>query len=53
MRLLEAAKRDERQAPGNYKRLLRVLHSPREKRIVRGIITDEKKHLNLLKTIRR
>ena len=46
-------KNDERKAPSEYKRLLRQLSSPREKRIVRGIIKDEKRHLRVLKTIRR
>lgn len=46
-------KKDERRAPGDYRKLLHHVQSPRSKRIIHGIIKDEKRHLKLLKRIKR
>lgn len=52
MKLLQAAKKDEKAAPGQYAKLLKTLTSPKDKKIVTRIISDEKRHLRLLKTIK-
>ena len=40
--------RDEKKAPHDYSKLLKQMHSPREKAVIRSIIKDERKHKRLL-----
>lgn len=52
MKILTYLKKDEKAAPRSYSKLLKKVTTKRDKRIVRGIIKDERRHLKLLKTIR-
>ncbi len=51
--LLTEAMRDERKAPGEYKKLAKTLKGKRDKKTIRAIIKDEKRHLKLLQKIRK
>ena len=48
---LRTAIKDERLAPRDYVKLRRSLKSPRDKRVISGIIKQEKAHLVKLKKI--
>lgn len=44
---------DERSAPGKYRRLIKNLKYKSDRKIIRGIIHQEQRHLKLLKHIKR
>lgn len=43
------ALRDEKKAPKEYRRLLKEIKDPKAKRVIRGIIKDERRHYKLLR----
>ena len=45
---IEALK-DEKRAPAEYKRLLKSIKDPKDRKVIRGIIRDERRHYKLLK----
>jgi rubrerythrin len=49
---LNEAMKDEKQAPIMYKKLVNTLNTKRDKKIVHGIIKQEREHLSKLKQIR-
>lgn len=53
MNKLKELIKDERKAPKDYHKLLLGLRSKKDKEAIRMIIRDEKKHLKMLKTIKR
>ena len=50
---LKEIMKDEKKAPGDYKVLKKELKRKSDKKIVASIIKDEKKHLKLLKKIKK
>jgi rubrerythrin len=45
--------KDEKKAPFQYHQLLKKIKNPGDKRVIRGIIKQERKHFQLLKQIQR
>ena len=43
---------DERKAPKNYRKLYNLLEKKKDKKVISGIIQDEKKHLKKLEKIK-
>jgi rubrerythrin len=44
---------DEKKAPKQYRKISRFLTIKRDRKIIKGIIRDERRHLNMLKKIKR
>jgi rubrerythrin len=44
---------DERKAPKEYRKLYNLLKKKKDKKVISGIIRDEKKHLKKLEKIKR
>lgn len=40
--------KDEKKAPGDYYKLMKKVKSPHAKKVIRGIISDERRHFKLL-----
>lgn len=53
MKQLRYLQKDEKKAPRDYRKLLKSLRYKSDKKIVRGIIKDERRHGKLLKRISR
>lgn len=51
--LLSEMKKDEKKAPGEYLKLRKTLKTKADKRVISSIIKDERRHLRLLKKIKR
>lgn len=45
--------KDERKAPGDYYKLMKKVKSPQEKRVIKSIIRDERKHFRLLTKLKK
>lgn len=50
---LNEALADEHKAPGEYHRLARKLDLKKDRKIIRGIIKQERKHFKLIRKIKR
>lgn len=51
MKLIKRILKDERTAPKDYSKLLKQISNQNDKRIIRSIIKDEKRHFQLIKLI--
>jgi rubrerythrin len=51
--LIKEALADEKHAPIEYMKLLRQAKTLKDKRTIRGIIKDEKRHYKLVKNLKR
>lgn len=45
--------KDEKKAPGDYYKLMKKVKTPQEKRVIRSIIRDERKHFKLLNKLKK
>ena len=52
-KLLKIQMSDEKKAPGDYMTLRKYLKNKSDKKVISSIIKDERKHLNLLKKIKK